>query len=339
MIIVFFITDPPGDNWRKWIPVMLLIIAAFAGIIGYVGLIQLSRGADVRSWWQMQIFAVPSRVAAAIIFVAMAWIFQLIVFIKLSWSKGSSNILTPLPAVTALAAGGIFAFTRMLTAICLQQNMQIRDGITSIAAHSMGVWSFFFTVAGIIIATLMLIRVKKDQEQFEPKGWPIGLIIAGMFLSCFQSLLISNSTLSAVIGSVSLLFIGCAVITAGFAIIPAVRLSDSVVRTNVFILSGIALILSQLSGTGNWWILSLWSGISAVLPGWLIAFLAVYSSIICVIYILKKFETVIGIEEPGARWGVWSMLVSVVTTIIIATSLWTNPVVIDALRKALLQTQ
>jgi len=339
MIIVFLITDPPGDNWRKWIPVLLLIIAVFAGIIGYAGLIQLSRGVDIRSWWQMQIFAAPSRVATAIIFVAMAWVFQLIVFIRLAWSKGASNILTPLPAIVALAGGGILAFARMLTAICLQQNMQIREGITSITAHSLGMWSFSLTITGIIIATLMLIRVKKGQNLFEPKGWPIGLIIAGMFLSCFQSVLISQAALSAVIGSVSFLLIGSTVIAAGYAIIPAVKLSDSVIRINVFILSGIALILSQLSGTGNWWILSLWNGISAILPGWLIAFLTIYSSIICAIYIWKKFETIIGIEEPGARWGIWSMLISTATAVIIAVSLWTNPAIIDALRKALLQTQ
>jgi hypothetical protein len=339
MIIVFLITDPPGDNWRKWIPVLLLIIAVFAGIIGYAGLIQLSRGVDVRSWWQMQIFAAPSRVATAIIFVAIAWVFQIIVFIRLAWGKGASNVLTPLPAIVALAGGGILAFTRMLTAICLQQNMQIREGITSITAHSLGIWSGMLIIIGIIIATVMLIRIKKGQDLFEPKGWPIGFIVAGMFLSCLQSVLISQASLSAVIGSVSFLLIGCTVIAAGFAIIPAVRLSDSVVRINVFILSGIALLLSQLSGTGNWWILSLWSSISSVIPGWLITFLAVYSLIICAIYIWKKYENVVGIEEPGTRWGVWSMLISVVTTIIIAASLWTNPVIIDALRKALLQTQ
>jgi hypothetical protein len=339
MLTLFFIADPPGDEWRKWIPIVLLIFSAFAGIIGYSGLIQLSRGMDVRMWWQMQIFASHDRVAIALVFVAMSWVMQLIAFIRLAWGKGAVNMYTPLPAIIALTGGGLFAFTRLLSAICLQQNMPLRNGITTDTAHSLGLWSFFLTVSGIIIATLMLIRTKKGVFVYEPKGWPIGLICSGMFLSCFQAILNNPQTLSASIGTISFLFIGCAVIAAGFTLIPAVRLTDNFTRFSIFIMSAITLVLSQFSGTGNWWIISQWSGINVILPGWMNIFLAVYSTIICSFYIWKKFAMVIGIEEPGARWGILSLFTTVITTIIITISLWANPALIDAVCKSLLQTQ
>ena len=339
MATIFFIADSPGDNWHKWIPIFLLIISGIAGIIGYAGLIQLSRGVDIRSWWQMQIYSVPSKVATAIVFIAAAWMIQLIIYTRMAWGRSTSNVLTPLPAIVALTVGGIFSFLRIITATCLQQNMQIQGGITTTVAHSMGFWSFFITVTGIIIATLMIIRVKKGQVIYEPKGWPVGLIAGGMFLSCFQSILLANRTLSSSIGSITFLLIGCGVIAAGYTIIAAVRLTDRSMRVIIFILSGIALIISQVSGTGNWWIISQWSGLTTILPGWVNIFLIVYSTIICIVYIWKKYETIVGIEEPGARWGVWSMITSVLSAVVIAIMVWSDPSIMEAVKKSLLQTQ